>query len=287
VTALLHAPSATTSASLLALYRELRARRSVEDLFARAADLAPAACGFSRGVVASVSEGRLTVTDSLPLADPVSDELRRRLLSAPIDLEPGTEESEYVRAGRRPGSRRRRSAVAERLELRVAGFGAIVPEATTLALLIVDRPGPPATDAELSRLNAYAAMIGIALEQLVLRQRVTELALEVRQFAGVAQALAREVLDAPPALDAEHLFSVPPTPGAIIGLGGEDDLLARLSDSERPVARLLAEGRSNREIAALLVVSPETIKSHVGQILRKLGVANRVEAAALLLRAAR
>ena len=44
--------------------------------------------------------------------------------------------------------------------------------------------------------------------------------------------------------------------------------------------RLVAEGRSNREIAGELFISPKTASVHVSNILSKLGVSNRGEAAA-------
>jgi non-specific serine/threonine protein kinase len=60
----------------------------------------------------------------------------------------------------------------------------------------------------------------------------------------------------------------------------ERDTSARLTRRERQVADLLAQGLSNREIAAALVVSPRTAESHVENILTKLGFANRTQIAA-------
>ena len=49
------------------------------------------------------------------------------------------------------------------------------------------------------------------------------------------------------------------------------------ADDELGIARLVMERRTNSEIAAELVVSRKTVESHVSNILRKLGVASRVE----------
>ena len=65
------------------------------------------------------------------------------------------------------------------------------------------------------------------------------------------------------------------------GGGAEAAALAaeELTDREREVLRLLAEGLDNREIAEALFLSPTTVKRHVSSIVTKLGVSNRVQAA--------
>jgi NarL family two-component system response regulator LiaR len=69
-----------------------------------------------------------------------------------------------------------------------------------------------------------------------------------------------------------HAASQPPAPGF------------DLTERERVVLALMAEGLNNTQIAGRLTVSPSTVKSHVSNILSKLGVASRTEAVSLALR---
>jgi NarL family two-component system response regulator LiaR len=57
-----------------------------------------------------------------------------------------------------------------------------------------------------------------------------------------------------------------------------------LTERERAVLALMVEGLNNTQIAGRLTVSPSTIKSHVSNILSKLGVTSRTEAVTLALR---
>jgi len=61
-------------------------------------------------------------------------------------------------------------------------------------------------------------------------------------------------------------------------LAGEGDMLL-LSPRENDVLAMLADGLTDREIAEALTISPRTVETHVSNILHKLGVRNRAEAA--------
>ena len=62
------------------------------------------------------------------------------------------------------------------------------------------------------------------------------------------------------------------------------DPLSELSEREREILPLIAEGKTNREIALLLSLSEHTVKSYVSNILQKLRLARRAEAAAFMAR---
>jgi DNA-binding NarL/FixJ family response regulator len=101
-------------------------------------------------------------------------------------------------------------------------------------------------------------LTGDALLRAIRGLRRGDLAMSRGHAAAVVEHLARSAR------------SQGPASGSIDGL---------LSSRERDVLRLLAEGMTDREIAAALAISPRTVESHVSSVLRKLGVRNRAEAA--------
>jgi DNA-binding NarL/FixJ family response regulator len=102
----------------------------------------------------------------------------------------------------------------------------------------------------------------------------TELLAAIRTVAGGEAVLAptatRRLID--------QFMPLLPDPN---GQTHRDTVLDQLTDRERSVFALLATGRSNREIATELRVAEGTVKIHVGRILAKLDLRDRVQAVVL------
>ena len=98
----------------------------------------------------------------------------------------------------------------------------------------------------------------------------------------LAQAI-RDLVDGQtvlsPALAPVVFNALRKAPGAI----DEEEGPLSLTEREREVMNLLAQGRSNQSIAEELVVSPKTVKNHVNHIYGKLGAKSRAEATAIWL----
>ncbi|MGW8890049.1 response regulator [Streptomyces sp. NPDC055749] len=81
---------------------------------------------------------------------------------------------------------------------------------------------------------------------------------------------------------AGHVLLQPEVAGALLAqddVGSGTGRGSTLTEREREVLGLIADGRSNREIARALVLSEKTVKTHVSNILMKLDLADRTQAA--------
>jgi DNA-binding NarL/FixJ family response regulator len=115
-----------------------------------------------------------------------------------------------------------------------------------------------------------------AIDTLVFAYRLHPRILDILASQDDLKAKLRTVLSRADDTDRAHMNRVMPKAGTSV--------TPSLTKRENEVFALLAEGRTNREIAQSLVISEVTAKVHVRNVLRKLGVRNRTEAA---LRAAR
>ena len=225
--------------------------------------------------------GELTSAGMAACDDPGCDALRRRSLANPVALAPGTEEAELIRRGgpARGGGSEAPSALPEALGLEHHAMAAVVPESRTVALIVLDRSGPPVAERDRCTLELFAHLLGLAVERLVLRLRLRELSMEFRHLTASAHALMTEAIESPVTLTTDHGH------GPVFTTAGRyavlpSDLGTLLNEREREIAALMADGRSNREIADELHLAPDTVKAQVARLVRKLGASNRVEAVA-------
>ncbi len=112
-----------------------------------------------------------------------------------------------------------------------------------------------------------AGASGFLLKDAPAEDLVAAIRTVARGDAVVAPSVTRRLLD----MFAKHVPSANDEE--------ESGALGLLTDREKEVLTLVARGLSNSEIAAELVVSETTVKTHVGNILTKLGVRDRVQAA--------
>ncbi len=154
--------------------------------------------------------------------------------------------------------------------------------------------GRDRTDARLVRADAREPLLSAVSLALGLRAR--PLLRRLRELGGRALiALPSEVdelLDAPappPSVPRAQVEPGPvqdaaPTPAPVAARPAASSDTFGLSKRELEVLRLIAQGRTNREIGDRLFISQKTVGVHVGNILAKLGVSGRVEAAAVAIR---
>ena len=60
----------------------------------------------------------------------------------------------------------------------------------------------------------------------------------------------------------------------------QDEMLARLTDQEQVLLRHVGEGLTNRQIAERMFLAEKTVKNYLSNVLQKLGMSRRTEAAA-------
>lgn len=118
----------------------------------------------------------------------------------------------------------------------------------------------------------FAAIMAGASGYLLKRIDAAQLVRAIREVAN-----GRSLLD--PAVTDRVLQRLRRDPNSM-----KDDKLARLTAREDGILRLVAEGKTNAQIAKVVHLSELTVKNHVSTILGKLEVARRTEAAAYLVK---
>jgi len=271
---------------LALVQRRLHAAESLAELFGAAGEAARDWCGFERALILSVEDDRLSADGLGMIRDPSSDALRRQVLAEPILLAPGSAESELIRhneGGR--GGGQAASVLQAALGLEHYALGAVMPEERVLALLVVDRAGLPVEQPERDAVQFFAHLLALAVERLYLRLRMQELSGELRLLTASALAAMKEALESPVALPRDYGSGpVFPSSFPVTDTHNLDRAAELLTPRELQIAKAMIAGRSNREIALELHLSPETVKGYVARVLRKLGATNRVDAVSRFLR---
>jgi DNA-binding CsgD family transcriptional regulator len=189
-------------------------------------------------------------------------------------------------AGADPGEPRSAAhALLERLDDRLINGG--VPEVAAYRAQVAaeltrldDAPDPAAWAAARSRWE----QLGFPFHAAVCAWREAEaLLLSGGDREGAAELLGRAARQAegPLAAEVDALARRARLAIAVPGAGDPEPPPAGLSPRELEVLRLMAEGRTNREIGSALFISEKTVSVHVSRVLAKLGAANRAQAATI------
>src|SRR5246127_5099430 len=134
----------------------------------------------------------------------------------------------------------------------------------------------PVDEVDRDVIASFAASLGpiveraILIEQLQFQQRVAE------QLAQSARGVLGGMGGQAPLLELDEQATTAPWQS-------RSEIVSDLTRREYEVLQLMTKGATNREIAASIFLSEETVKSHVKRILQKFGVANRGQAVATYL----
>jgi DNA-binding NarL/FixJ family response regulator len=152
------------------------------------------------------------------------------------------------------------------------------------------RPDITLMDLQMPALNGIEAIIGIRSEfpnaRIIVLTTYTGDVQALRALKAGAQAyilkgqVHRELLDTIRAVHAGQKRIPAEIAAELADHVAEDDLTSREID----VVRLVAKGNANKEIAAQLFIAEETVKSHIRNILAKLGANDRTHAVTIALK---
>ena len=260
--------------------RRLRALGSLDALFHEAARALCDNLGFDRAAVFSVS-GRDLKLECVHARDADERELEEltALAAGPPQLGPGLHETEVLR--------RQRAVLVLGVASDPRALGLLPGASGFVAAPVVcrERPvglihadlgasGTVLTDYDRDTLWAFAEGFGYAVERCVLADRLRRQSARVVALVRSTEASVTELSRQDIEFDASEARRPVSQrlPRAANGL--EDELTRR----ELEVVSMLAEGETNARIARRLIVSEDTVKTHVKHILRKLGVHNRSQA---------
>jgi LuxR family transcriptional regulator, regulator of acetate metabolism len=256
---------------------QLRGAGSIQALFPLAAREICRTMGFERAALFSVrghtlvAEGAYQCGARKPCL-PV-------LCPEPFQLGPWLRESEVLRRRKAvlvPDATRDRRALGMLPNTLSYVSAPLVCQERAVGLVHADRgvSGQAVTELDLQTLSTFAEGFGHAMERAVLAERLRAQSERVLALVRSTEVSVAEL--------AEPGFELP-APGRQASPGErrsdpDQDLRELLTRRELEVLAMLAEGETNARIAQRMVVSEDTVKTHVKHVLRKLGVHNRSQA---------
>lgn len=167
-------------------------------------------------------------------------------------------------------------------ETAVSLCGQILPDVVLMDMLMPDVDGVTATRLIRQQFPSVQVLALTSFKEKELIQSALQ--------AGAIGYLLKDVsaVELVQAIRAAHAGLSTLAPAVVQSMSNTTDQPSspdyNLTEREQEVLVLLVDGLNNSEIAEKLIVSPSTIKSHVSNILAKLGVTSRTEAAALAVR---
>jgi DNA-binding CsgD family transcriptional regulator len=257
--------------------RCLRSAVSLQALFGQATCALCERVGFERAAFFSLRGSEL-VAESV-CAREGGDHRLEQLFPEPLRLDPSLYEAEVLR--RRLAMLVEEAAADPRALAALPGTRSyvtapVVCEEQAVGLVHADRgpAGEPVDELDRATLWVFVEGLGHALEHGVLAERLRTHSERVLALARSTEASVTQVVRASGGLPpASRRFSA-----TTARMAPDRELMELLTRREREVLVMLAEGETNGSIARRLVVTEDTVKTHVKHILRKLGVRNRSQA---------
>ena len=276
-----------------------RVRRAVDSLadlgpaseiIDRCATAAAAAADLDRVVLSRIDNGTLVV-ERVHTSDGPDDDIAERLRQSPLRLSYPLLECELLR--RRQArlvadidhSQPARYAFLPALEWHEYVAAPIFVDAVAVGFLHGDRAPVrrPLAQLDAEALEHFVAGFALVFERAVLRRRLRDQRREIHRISSWAEARASELSDGAIELSGGRVEQQEHRAVAS-ELLAENGPAGHLTTREIDVLRLMAEGKTNGDIARALFVAEGTVKFHVKNILRKMQASNRADASARYLR---